>query len=154
MVKIDEMSCVLTNKKNKMQEILELTKLQKDAIENKNDEKLSELIDKKQLAINQIDALDMKFNSLFNEVKKDLGVSSLEEIKDKQEFKEVKIYVEEIIRLINEIISIEKENSVKIREEYDDIKDKIRQINDVKKATNAYEGMSKTMDGVFIDKKK
>jgi hypothetical protein len=56
--------------------------------------------------------------------------------------------------LIEQISAIEKENSTKIRKEYDDIKSKLKEINSGRKAISAYGAKPTQTDGAFFDSKK
>ncbi len=153
---IEKMVNLLNTKRQKLLDILEITKRQTLAINNKEDESLDKYIDDKQAIINDIDDIDKQFIECLNILKSQLGIKSLDETpKDKlEEFKLLKTCINENHTIIEEIISIEKENSVKLKAEFDDIKEKIKEISGGKRIVSAYENRPVYNDGAFFDKKK
>lgn len=153
---IDKMVDLLKIKNNKLLDILELTNKQSDAINSQDDGLLNMYIDQKQTVIDRIDEIDQVFLGHFNTLKTQLGIDSLDEIPAGKAdgFKALKNEVNNNHKVIEQIISKEKENNIKIKAEYDDIKSKIKEISSGKKLTSAYEHRNTLADGVFIDKKK
>lgn len=146
----------LKTKKKYLFNILSLTKFQTKAIESQEDEKLSQYINEKQIAIDNINILDKDFIDKFNLVKASLGVTSLDEVKNNSNspLKNVKTELDDIYKLIEQISVIEKENSTKLNKEFDDIKSKIKEVHAGKKIINAYNSEIIQNDGVFLDTKK
>lgn len=147
----------LIKKEQNLLGILKFTQLQTDAIEANDFEKLNNYIEEKQKLIDVIDKLDFQFNEKFKLLKVDLGVNSLDELNGLvgiEPIREVRIKVGRIHMLIEQILSIEKENSVKAKKERDDIKNKIHEISSGKKLVSAYELKPSSSGGAFFDKKK
>lgn len=152
----DELEQILIKKSEKLNKIYEFTTLQKTAIEEQDDKRLHEYTDEKQKLIEGIDNLDKDFLGRFEAIKSELGIDTLDEIDSKKilPFKKIKDAININYQLIEKIFSVEKENNIKIKQEFDDIKGKIRQISGGKKITSAYEQKDTLSDGVFFDKKK
>ena len=152
----DELVQVLSNKRKSLIGILNFTQLQTNAIDEKDDDRLSEYINEKQKFIDDINKLDEYFVGRFNLLKSTLGVKSLDEIPDaaKQPLKQVKFELDGVNMLIEQIYMIEKENSTKIKKEYDDIKSKLKEINNGKNAISAYGAKPSSIGGAFVDSKK
>jgi hypothetical protein len=153
----EEIKGLLENKKEHLLGILDFTKLQKTAIDQSDETKLLGFIDEKQKLIDKINTIDNSFIKKLEQLKLELGIKSLEEINANAnpEYKAIKIETEGIYKILQEIMELEKENNSRIKKEYDDVKEKIKEINSSKKMTSAYEKMGKSYHGgAFIDKKK
>jgi len=153
----NELIDILEKKKQNLINILDYTKLQTIVIDAQDEQKLIEYLENKQKHIDNINLLDDSFVVKFNQLKKILGINSLDELSSTRvdEFKKLKLELNSIYHLIEQIFEIEKENSVKIKKEYADIKSKLKEINGEKKLNSAY--IVKTTDlsgGAFFDKKK
>lgn len=148
---------LLAKKKEYLIKMLELTKLQTIAIEDKIDDKLNQYIDDKQQFIDRINVLDDEFAKRFDTLKKEMGVESLEQVVTSYptHYQELKIITQEVKKLIEDIFMLEKENSVKLKQRFDDIKGKLKQVSGGKKMVSAYEGKNRgTANGAFFDNKK
>ncbi|CAH2211905.1 flagellar export chaperone FlgN [Tepidibacter aestuarii] len=150
-------------KYNLMKDIYEITKVQKIAIENDNSDSLISYIEKKQDKIDGVDKLDKQFYSLYIKLKEDLNIDSIEHIDTQKylEIKDLKIKIENILKLTKEIDEIDKINTKKVKEELEKVKENIKNIkNDKKNLKNnvrAYKGYNTKYNhaqGVFIDNKK
>jgi len=147
---------IISKKRDYLNQMLIITNEQTEAIESEQDKKLGQLIDQKQILINSIDVLDKVFLEKMEIIKKYYNVSSLEDIKENtDELKLMQNGVLEINEIIKKIFSKEKENSVKLNKEFDDIKDKLKEISGSKKAASAYgRHDAQNSGGVFFDNKK
>lgn len=152
----DELAEILRKKKNHLLGMLNFTQLQTNAIEENDSSKLHEYINEKQKHIDEIDALDKSFVQKFEQLKSILGIKSLDEITgtNAEFLKPVRFELDGIYMLMDQILSIEKENSTKVKKKRDDIKNKIHEINSGKKMVSAYESKPISRGGAFFDKKK
>lgn len=146
----------LSDKTQHLNGILSFTNLQTKAIEEQDYEKLNQYVEEKQKIIEKINTIDENFTKKMDSLKQMLGVKSLNEINvDSEPLKQIKGGVHTVLDLINQISLIEKENNVKVKSEFDDIKGKLNEISGGKKIISAYEGKNTVSSGgVFFDKKK
>lgn len=152
----DEMGNLLKEKNKKLIDILEITKQQAEVIGKEDIDDLGKLIDKKQVIMDQIDTIDQQFMEKFNNIKLKFRVGTIDEIpsENRMEFKEIQTSISKNHKVVEEIIAIEKENSVNVKKRFADIKAKIKGIQGGKKIITAYGNTPTLTDGVFIDKKK
>ena len=135
-------------------EILSLTKKQKDLIEEDNIDDLGIVLIDKENLMNKIDLLDKDFLSLYNSIKSDEGIDSLDKI-DIRKFdnlKSLKDIVSEINKILEDISSIDRENKKNMKSNIDKVKLNIKQVKKGKKAYKGYnyEGVA----SMLIDEKK
>lgn len=135
-------------------EILSLTKKQKDLIEEDNIDDLGIVLIDKENLMNKIDLLDKDFLSLYNSIKSDEGIDSLEKI-DIRKFgnlKSLRDIVGEINKILDDISSIDRENKKNMKLNIDKVKLNIKQV---KKGKKAYKGYNyETVESMLIDEKK
>lgn len=135
-------------------EILSLTKKQKDLIEEDNIDDLGIVLIDKENLMNKIDLLDKDFLSLYNSIKSDEGIDSLEKI-DIRKFdnlKSLRDIVGEINKILDDISSIDRENKKNMKSNIDKVKLNIKQV---KKGKKAYKGYNyETVESMLIDEKK
>lgn len=135
-------------------EILSLTKKQKDLIEEDNIDDLGIVLIDKENLMNKIDLLDKDFLSLYNSIKSDEGIDSLEKI-DIRKFdnlKSLKDIISEINKILDDISSIDRENKKNMKSNIDKVKLNIKQV---KKGKKAYKGYNyETVESMLIDEKK
>jgi len=147
----------LTDKKKQLfDSILEITLAQKKDIEENAANKIEGLVSKKQSVIDSIDEIDKSFSEKFELLKKQLMVNSLEEVDFTKypELKNLKLKVEEIMSMAQEIMLIERSNKEKLVSIMNEMKREIKQIKAGKKSIKAYERPITNNDGIYVDKKK
>ena len=147
----------LTDKKKQLfDSILEITLAQKKDIEENAANKIEGLVSKKQSVIDSIDEIDKSFSEKFKLLKKQLMVNSLEEVDFTKypELKNLKLKVEEIMSMAQEIMLIERSNKEKLVSIMNEMKKEIKQIKAGKKSIKAYERPITNNDGIYVDKKK
>lgn len=113
-----------SEKKALLIQILKLTKTQSDLIENEKIDDLSIVLVQKENLMQEIDILDKKFLSLYNAIKSDEGIDSLEKINIEKyaNLKSLKEVVAEINSVLNDISIIDRNNTIKMKSQVDKIK--------------------------------
>lgn len=138
-------------------EILELSFQQQEAIDAENDDALNALIEKKQLEIDAIQAVDAQFEVYFNRLKSLLGVESLDAVSSERlpEFLKVKQGVASVMELLQQIQWQEAINHQKMQDVFSHLKENMKQVKATKVANKAYLG-PKTQEtaSYFIDSRK
>ena len=143
---INMLNNLLIEKYNLLESMLELTKMQSEAIDGENVTELMRLIDEKQACINTIDRLDEKFNEIYTKSKDWLNIPEAGELKQN---------TEKIVSLINDIIKLEKENNEKMQSSMLNYKKQINNISVGRKALSVYnKPYTASNSSYFIDKKK
>lgn len=141
-------------KKGLLNKILELTKTQTNAIENENMDDLSVILVEKERLMEEIDVLDRDFLSLYNAIKLDEGIDSLEKI-DIEKYanvKSLKEIVTEINSILNNISTIDRNNTIKMKLNVDKIKSDLKQVKEAKRAYKGYN--YEAVESMLIDEKK
>lgn len=151
---IDKLILIQREKYNGLLRILELTKVQHDVLLEMDIDKFNELIGLRQNEINEIEKLDKEYSSIINDVKLEYKVTSLEEINISDDTKsyEVQEIVESIKKAMKEVSSYEEENYRILEEQKKEFGDKIKQINQGKRAEKMYQTKG-YVQPVFYDKK-
>ncbi|WP_353092990.1 flagellar export chaperone FlgN [Tissierella praeacuta] len=141
-------------KKDILIEILELTKTQASAIENDNMDKLSTILSEKEKLMEKIDILDRDFLSLYNAVKSEEGIDSLEKINIEKyaNIKNLKEIVVEINTILNNISTLDRNNTIKMKSNVDKIKSDLKQVKEAKRAYKGYH--YEAVGSMLIDEKK
>lgn len=141
-------------KKSLLIKILELTKVQGDTIDKEQIEDLDRILIQKEKLMEEIDNLDREFLSNYNSIKSAEGIDSLDKI-DIQKYaslKSLKEAVAEINTILNEISSIDRNNTIKMKSQVDKIKSDLKQV---KQAKRAYKGYNyEAVESILIDEKK
>lgn len=141
-------------KKVLLNEILNLTKKQKDLIEEDNIDDLGIVLIDKENLMNKIDLLDKEFLSLYNSIKLEEEIDSLDKI-DTRKFKNIKSLkdiISEVNSILTEISSLDRENTNNMKSNIEKIKLNIKQV---KKAKKAYKGYNyEGIESMLIDEKK
>jgi hypothetical protein len=154
---IGKMTELLAGKKSLLAEMLELTREQTDAIEERSLDRLQKLIEEKQKKIDEIDRLDAEFTTHLEKLKTAAGVKNLGEL-DASRFPgagELKRATDGVISLVEEISSVEKVNAAKSMELFEELGAQVKKINQAKKLSNAYNKPDAAgAPSYFIDKKK
>jgi len=153
----NNLNYLLEQKYNLLKDMLDITELQLSAIIKEELTELEELAEEKQLRINSIDRLDDKFNTVFSQLKKQLGFVSFDELHqlNMPEEKRLKENTNNIIDIINKIVNLEKENNEKMLKLMSNYKNELKNITFGKKAVSIYNNPYSTNNpSFFIDKKK
>lgn len=153
----DRMTELLTRKKELLAGMLELTREQTGAIDEKSLDRLQKLIEEKQKRIDEIDRLDEEFTACMDKLKIEAGVKDLGELEASRYpgARELKRLTAEVISLVEQISGIEKVNSAKSKELLEEIGAHIRRFSQAKKLSNAYNQQDVSgAPSLFLDKKK
>lgn len=153
---IIELLSLLEKKRKLFDSIMKITIEQKKDLEENKGDKMEDLVGQKQAVINNVDEIDRSFSEGLNLLKKHLNVQTLEEIDFTKypELRNIKLKVEEIMSMAQDIILIEKSNREKLVSVMNEMKKEIKQINTGKKSIKAYEKANINNDGIYIDRKK
>lgn len=138
-----------------LEKILMISNNQLSIISDIETTKLFELIDEKQIHIDFINDIDNQFENILGQLKKELGVNSLEEIDGKKlrNMDFLKDCITRIFSLTKSIQEVETKNNEAIRFARDEIKQKIDTINAGKKVIANY-NKAPINDAIFVDRKK
>lgn len=147
---------LLDTKKVFFEQILDITNRQKIDIESNEAENLPELVDEKQQVIDKIDQIDNAFSVQLDLLKKTLNVDSLEKIDTVKypELKTLKQKVEAIMEMARNVMTLEKENSIKAEEIFEKIKGELKNLKRGKVSLHAYDKPNVYTDGIYLDRKK
>ncbi|WP_139380264.1 flagellar export chaperone FlgN [Maledivibacter halophilus] len=143
-------------KKALMQNIFDLTNRQRRFLELEKIETVLKQIDLKDKYISEVDELDVKFYTLFNELKKNLAVDSIDKM-DVEKYPQMKILkdiVKKILKLTEKIKIVDNQNINMLKQDMDEIRDKLKGVKKGQKATNAYGAYKNQISSMFFDKKK
>lgn len=147
-----------SNKKyNCLQDLVLLTMAQTEAISEDGMDGLKNLINEKQIKIDEINKIDENFGVYFDLLKRKLGISRLDEIKTSElkGAKELQLIIGQVMDILKEINELEKRNNEKAKSLLDDLGAKIRQIQEGKKLNNVYNpGSGMRPPAYYVDKKK
>lgn len=135
-----------------LNDIYSLTVEQSRVIANEDVEGLNELIDKKQVFIDEAQNLDAQFEKIVDDLKLVYGVSRLDEIDIcKTEVEKIQIVVKAIMEKVKLIRKLEMENSSLLRDMKDAMEKRISSIKNGKKAVSNY-GYANVQRPVYFDK--
>ena len=101
---------------------------------------LSTVLKEKQDLMSEIDYLDRKFLVGFSDLKKELGVSSLEEMErtDDKDFADLRLNTVEILDTLKKIDSLDKKVQQKITKLRNDITQDLAKIKNQRRASKVY----------------
>jgi len=135
-----------------LEEIYVLTEGQTTAIHDESMLDLNDLIEGKQLKIDHLKELDIKFEGIANQIKKEVQIKDLSELmcENAEDLQKEIRNIHAVLRKINEV---EKQNSEMLNEMKDKLHGKITHTNKGKIAMMQYSGGSNYMYAVFFDKK-
>lgn len=130
----------ISSKKEHLEEILRITKLQKKAIDEGNFEKLASFYEIKKQRIDSINLIDSEFEIYFNKLKSILGISSFEEATSYKisGLAELKTLVEEVYSIMSVIYKLEAQNNEIVQSKTEEVKENVSIINATKNVTKAY----------------
>lgn len=158
---IERLNEFLLKKKALLLDILTLTQAQTEAIAEDSLDSLNNLINSKQLKIDEINKLDEEFGTCCSRLKSILGISNLDQLDaTKIEYgvsegaKQLKGLTAGILDVIRNISEVEKGNSQKSNKLLEQFGNEIKKINQGRKANNAYKPGSVSAPSYFLDKKK
>ena len=154
---LNHLISVTSHKKQRVQDILNMTKMQAEAIEQKDINLLTGYIREKQRHIDAIDELDAKFTERYEQnIKGELASGSFKKRswEERQLYERLQAEISQVQDIISEIYQIEKDNNLKANELMEELKGKIRHIQTGKKGHNAYNRPYSYNDGIYIDQKK
>ncbi|MGJ0847476.1 flagellar export chaperone FlgN [Tissierella praeacuta] len=141
-------------KKEILVEILRLTKAQGENIENDDMDNLGKLLAEKEKLMEKVDILDKDFLYLYNIIKSEENIESLEKINIEKyaNIKSLKEIVIEINTILNQISSIDRNNTIKMKSNVDKIKSDLKQVKEAKRAYKGYN--YEAVGSMLIDEKK
>lgn len=153
---VTELISLIDRKRQLFDSIMEITQEQKKDIEENGANSIEELVNRKQTVIDSVDAIDKSFTGVLDLLKKQLNVGSLEEVDFAKypALKILKLKVEGIMSLAQNIMKIEESNKEKLSLLMNALKKEMKQMSIGKKSVKAYETPIISNDGVYIDKKK
>lgn len=147
---------ITSHKKQRLQSILNMTKMQSQAIEQKDINLLTGCIQEKQRHIEAIDDLDGQFASIYDGDIKGMLVnknpSSMTSVEQNlcTEFQNL---ISKAQGIVKDICELEKVNRLKAQGVMDGLKQKISHIQTGKKGYKAYNRTNTISDGIYIDQK-
>ena len=147
---------ILVKKQAMLREISGFTRLQRESLQGENYNELEILIAKKQERIEAVNKLDEQFSVYSSRLMDTLGITSFDHLPEYNVpgTRELKSNVAVILDLLNEIKSLEDENSGKMKAELSNLKGKIKQSNSFKKINTAYNSPKTGITNHYFDKKK
>ena len=158
---IERLNELLLKKKALLLDILALTQAQTGAITEDRLDSLNELINNKQLKIDETTKLDEEFGVYYSRLKSTLGISHLDQLEAAkleggafQGAKQLRELTAGILDIIRNISEIEKTNSQKSNELLEQFGKEIKKINQSKRANSAYKPGPVNAPSYFLDKKK
>lgn len=151
---IDEIVNISEKKLEYLYNMLELTKFQREYIDEGNMIKTDEILEKKDELIKKIDKLDIEFLIKFSELKKKHNVDDINEL-DINVYPNLKILKDIIKNISSTLMSIsilDDENNKYLKNSLEKIKLDLKKL---KKGKKAYKGYNKSIEeSIFIDEKK
>lgn len=155
MEKLNELIDILAAKRRKLEVMLENTKRQAESITTDSIDELQFLLEKRELCIKEIDSLDDNFKNIYDSLKTQLGVSSLEQslLLPREKLRELQTGTQGVIDLLKEIQAIEVTNAKKAREIKEELAQEIKKINNSKRVNVAYNYGNSLSQSHFIDTK-
>ena len=151
---IDELVNISEKKLEYLYNMLELTKFQREYIDEENMIKTDEILEKKDELIKKIDKLDIEFLIKFSELKKKHNVDDINEL-DINVYPSLKILKDIIKNISSTLMSIsilDDENNKYLKNSLEKIKSDLKRL---KKGKKAYKGYNKSIEeSIFIDEKK
>lgn len=135
-----------------LEEIYVLTEGQVNAVEENNLDDLNDLIVGKQLKIDHIKELDLKFEEIVDRIRNEINFTNLNDLPC-EATEGLCDEINNIRAIVRKITSVEKKNLKVLNDKKDGLHDKIMHTNKGKIAMLQYSGGSSYMDAVFFDKK-
>ncbi|WP_427338091.1 flagellar protein FlgN [Caloranaerobacter sp. DY30410] len=142
-----------------VKEILEITEKQSECIKNNDIKELQNYIDIKQKRIDEVNKIDSIFIEKYEEFKVINKIDSIEmiDVKEYPHLKHLKETINKILLTLKEVQVIETDNNEKIKNEFDNLKLKLKNIKQGKKIVKEYDNAYKIRNmnsSIFINIKK
>lgn len=142
-----------------VKEILEITKKQSECINNSDMKRLQSYTDIKQKKIDEINKIDSIFVEKYEKLKKINKIDSIETINVKEypHLKQLKETINKILLILKEVQAIETNNNEKIKNEFNSLKLKLKNVRQGKKIVKGYDNVYKirnTNSSIFINIRK
>lgn len=160
MSQVDSVIKKLVNNSEKKIEILlkiqKSTNKQNIAIEAHNINALMDEIQLKSELIDKVNILDISFISDYKILKDMLGIESIESIDTTKysELSALKANIFKIMNILKETKEIDDKNNKIVNIEYNELKEKMKDVNRNIKVSKGYNTTYNHVQGVFIDNKK
>jgi hypothetical protein len=161
------MNSIMQKKLSILYEIHNLTSLEYNYTYEDGIEQLGNILAEKQEMIYEIDYLDQKFLMEFDALKKELGVSSLEDVgeQDGEGFSELKSNTSDMLDTLKKIEKLDKKVQMKIMKLRGDISQELTRIKKQRHVSSIYNaenakgvmrdfGVFDSSGGTSFDKKK
>ena len=151
---------LLAQKRALMRSVYDITKEQNGQMKRENIDVFLANLKKRQLLMDEIDVIDAQFYRHFVQMKKLMGVDSLDDVDTVKhpELKNLKDGVREILELVREIKSIDEQSSSMANESMARLKEDMKALQQRKqtgnKISSGYASTYRHAQGVFIDNKK
>jgi len=141
---VEQLSELYNQKKLKLQKILDLTLQQAETIKNQDIDKLTQLLNARQLVMDEVDQTDRQINL------------AQEQLSEPFANKEQPAALQaEINHLLKQIIAQDEENKANLDREFMNVKQKLKDLTGSKAMRQAYGPAQQPQRfGYFIDKKK
>ncbi|HEX3030142.1 MAG TPA: flagellar protein FlgN [Clostridia bacterium] len=139
-----------------VEEILTITQKQKEALGSGKLDAMDALIDERQLKMDAVDKIDEQFIVYASRLKSLLSLKSFEDLPKHHlpGTNELKDCVSKIHQRLEEIKSLEDENTALLKIELKDTQGKIDHSKTFKRVQGAYHPVSSNIPSYFFDKKK
>ncbi|WP_131821205.1 hypothetical protein [Paramaledivibacter caminithermalis] len=153
---IDKLIEISKNKYRYLNIILGIQKNLSIYIKEEKIQNILRQIDLNDRYMSKVQGFDRDFYSLFNKLKSNLGIDSIDKIDVKKypQLKELKKIVVEILKLDEEIRIIENQNIKIIKKDKGEISNKLRGIKQGTNADKAYKTQKNLLKGTSFNKKK
>ncbi|MBS4535775.1 flagellar export chaperone FlgN [Clostridium sp. D2Q-14] len=154
MEEINKLIQILENKNILLDDFYRLTIAQKKLIKAMDIEKLNRLINNKEKVIGKVDNLDNKFLKIFNNIKEKYQVTDLMELNvEKMYLLRLKEVTNKCNDKMMKIVDLDKSNSEDMKNKFNYVKTKLREVKRGKTTTNKYYNKAPNTEGYFIDSK-
>ncbi|MDF2546596.1 MAG: flagellar protein FlgN [Anaerosolibacter sp.] len=143
-------------KQKSLKELLGVTTLQSNLINNEQLDSLMTAIERKQQIIHNVNVIDIEFLEKYNNLKEKLGIQTIAEanIKEYPVLNILRTHINAIMELLKEINEIDEINKEKLNKDFSKVKEELKKIKAEKhsaKITSAYKNKYKGVQGVFVD---
>lgn len=155
-IKSNEIDGLLEKKLKLMNNIYEITLLQKKDLAENAGEGINKFLDLRQKEMDAVDEIDKAFLSCFAELKALIGAKDLATISGSEypEIEKLKIKIASINDIANRSLVVEKENDAMMKLQMEAVQKEINMVRKGKQGVSAYGATPKSNDGYYIDKKK
>lgn len=146
----------LEKKKALMDEIFEITLLQKKDILENGGENINSFLDQRQMKMDQVDTLDEAFIKVFAKIKAEIGVEDLGTVSGSQypELTDLKGLIGEVQEITLKTLSLENEAEEELEKLMERVRKEMLMVQKGRRTLNAYDSKPQSNDGYFIDRKK